>query len=337
MTVTAEMVEAAQNAVKHVRYGLLDSEMRAALTAALSVEQMQPGVEECAECHGTGEVFGHADDCHDDLCALNGDIHSCSGKLEPCGCTAPDLVDVPAVEQEAARQIIPVSPTNAMIEAGYKTYAGVTGQTEWIARAVWKAMISAAPPRPTLVPASVEGSEIEGRLQTAIYRLCVLEDLPTLNEATKSLIRGWTKELRTHPAQCGAAESHVEAVDAELSSRTRELDRTEAALRALMAKLADLLDEDHFAACEEIVSRAGIQTPPNNATVRAEALARQIWGYFKGDRTGGSSAMQWFDNNKSLGGPSHVIDLCRAALSRSASDAQTVGDGSATKSSGFGE
>lgn len=46
-------------------------------------------IAECAECHGTGEVFGHADDCHDDLCALNGDEHSCSGKVEPCGCTSP--------------------------------------------------------------------------------------------------------------------------------------------------------------------------------------------------------------------------------------------------------
>jgi len=44
---------------------------------------------ECAECHGTGEVFGHADDCHDDLCALNGDIHSCNGQVQPCGCAAP--------------------------------------------------------------------------------------------------------------------------------------------------------------------------------------------------------------------------------------------------------
>lgn len=44
---------------------------------------------ECAECHGTGEVFGHTDDCHDDLCALNGDAHSCSGKVEPCACTPP--------------------------------------------------------------------------------------------------------------------------------------------------------------------------------------------------------------------------------------------------------
>jgi hypothetical protein len=41
---------------------------------------------ECSECHGTGEVFCHADDCCDDLCALNGDEHSCSGKVELCGC-----------------------------------------------------------------------------------------------------------------------------------------------------------------------------------------------------------------------------------------------------------
>lgn len=49
----------------------------------------RPPKPDCEECHGTGEVFGHADDCHDDLCALNGDIHSCAGKVEPCGCTAP--------------------------------------------------------------------------------------------------------------------------------------------------------------------------------------------------------------------------------------------------------
>lgn len=46
----------------------------------------------------------------------------------------------------------------------------------------------------------------------------------------------------------------------------------------------------------------------------AESLARQIWGYFKGDSTGGTTAMQWFDANKSLGGPAHIINLCRAAL-----------------------
>ncbi|MBW9102896.1 phage Gp37/Gp68 family protein [Paraburkholderia phenoliruptrix] len=31
----------------------------------------------------SGEYFGHADDCGDDLCALNGDIHSCAGQLFP--------------------------------------------------------------------------------------------------------------------------------------------------------------------------------------------------------------------------------------------------------------
>lgn len=46
----------------------------------------------------------------------------------------------------------------------------------------------------------------------------------------------------------------------------------------------------------------------------AETLARQIWGYFRGDSTGGTTAMQWFDNNKSLGGPAHIINLCRSAL-----------------------
>ncbi|XAI95155.1 hypothetical protein [Microcystis phage Mwe-JY13] len=47
---------------------------------------------------------------------------------------------------------------------------------------------------------------------------------------------------------------------------------------------------------------------------RAETLARQIWGYFKGDSTGGTTAMQWFDNHKHMGGPAHIISLCRAAL-----------------------
>lgn len=35
----------------------------------------------------------------------------------------------------------------------------------------------------------------------------------------------------------------------------------EVALRALMAKLADLLDENHFADCEEIVRKAGVEPP----------------------------------------------------------------------------
>lgn len=51
---------------------------------------------DCPECNGTGEIFCHADDCHDDLCALNGDEHSCSGKVEQCSCMSPygDPIDV---------------------------------------------------------------------------------------------------------------------------------------------------------------------------------------------------------------------------------------------------
>lgn len=48
-----------------------------------------PGVPACQDCHGTGEVFSHADDCTDDLCALNGDEHSCTGKVERCACGVP--------------------------------------------------------------------------------------------------------------------------------------------------------------------------------------------------------------------------------------------------------
>lgn len=55
--------------------------------AALDQSAFPQTKPECEECHGTSEVFVHADDCHDDLCALNGDIHSCAGKVEPCGCT----------------------------------------------------------------------------------------------------------------------------------------------------------------------------------------------------------------------------------------------------------
>lgn len=67
------------------------------------------------------------------------------------------------------------------------------------------------------------------------------------------------------------------------------------------------------------VADALCQTPPPSTHVdaRAEALARKIWGYFKGDSTGGTTAMQWFENNKSLGGPAHIIELCRKAMNPS--------------------
>lgn len=46
-------------------------------------EQQEPKL---CECGGTGEIFTHAEDCDNDLCALNGDIHSCAGQVIPCGC-----------------------------------------------------------------------------------------------------------------------------------------------------------------------------------------------------------------------------------------------------------
>lgn len=41
----------------------------------------------CEHCHGDGVLFEHSRDCRDDLCALNGDEHSCNGEVVPCGCS----------------------------------------------------------------------------------------------------------------------------------------------------------------------------------------------------------------------------------------------------------
>lgn len=46
------------------------------------------GDEACQHCNGSGEVFTHAEDCADDLCALNGDAHSCQGQVLACACKA---------------------------------------------------------------------------------------------------------------------------------------------------------------------------------------------------------------------------------------------------------
>ncbi|QNP78389.1 hypothetical protein [Agrobacterium tumefaciens] len=60
--------------------------------------------------------------------------------------------------------------------------------------------------------------------------------------------------------------------------------------------------------------------PAPSVAVKAEEFARQLWGYFKGDSTGGTTAMQWFDNHKSLSGPARLIELCRSALSAQVQD-----------------
>ena len=55
----------------------------------------------CEHCGGTGQVFTHAEDCADDLCALNGDEHSCSGRVEPCTCIAPPSPMIAASQDSA--------------------------------------------------------------------------------------------------------------------------------------------------------------------------------------------------------------------------------------------
>lgn len=47
-----------------------------------------PAASTCEHCQGNGVIFTHAEDCDDDLCALNGDMHSCVGQLIPCECAA---------------------------------------------------------------------------------------------------------------------------------------------------------------------------------------------------------------------------------------------------------
>lgn len=42
----------------------------------------------CELCWDSGVVFQHSPSCRDDLCALNGDIHSCNGEIVACSCGA---------------------------------------------------------------------------------------------------------------------------------------------------------------------------------------------------------------------------------------------------------
>ena len=59
----------------------------------------------CALCNGAGELFVHAADCDDDLCALNGDEHSCVGQVVRCECQPHSL------QPEAAEPVpAPVQP-----------------------------------------------------------------------------------------------------------------------------------------------------------------------------------------------------------------------------------
>lgn len=42
---------------------------------------------DCEVCLGQGEYYFHSDDCDDDLCALAGGYHDCTGKVVDCDCS----------------------------------------------------------------------------------------------------------------------------------------------------------------------------------------------------------------------------------------------------------
>lgn len=94
---------------------------------------------------------------------------------------------------------------------------------------------------------------------------------------------------------------------------------TERAIAIIEARLPLYTDIGQINALRECISSirsAALsegQAQPGDVSLdeRADALARRVWAYF---HDGPVSAM-WFDNNKDLGGPAHIRDLCRAALS----------------------
>ena len=68
------------------------TERGAVAWAGVDAQGLREGVAsagaDCALCGCSGEVFEHSEDCDDDLCALNGDMHSCTGTVRQCACKA---------------------------------------------------------------------------------------------------------------------------------------------------------------------------------------------------------------------------------------------------------
>ena len=79
------------------------NQIRAVIADALHAEAAR---QNCETCGGTGEYFSHAEDCQDDLCALNGDMHSCAGQVVQCDCA-----------EEARRATPPAAIPEAPAEA----------------------------------------------------------------------------------------------------------------------------------------------------------------------------------------------------------------------------
>lgn len=76
-------------ALTPAQQSILDSIPMQDARAAADALAAQPAAEsDCEHCGGTGEVLAHAENCLNELCALNGDEHSCAGHVEPCSCAA---------------------------------------------------------------------------------------------------------------------------------------------------------------------------------------------------------------------------------------------------------
>ena len=48
---------------------------------------------DCETCGGQGEYLTHSYECEDDLCALAGGYHDCTGMVVDCDCSIFDSID----------------------------------------------------------------------------------------------------------------------------------------------------------------------------------------------------------------------------------------------------
>lgn len=112
------------------------------------------------------------------------------------------------------------------------------------------------------------------------------------------------------------------AVPPNMYERIRELRSTS---NALMAKLASMLDDDHFAICEEILRKGGIEPPTTSGPEQWERTAKSV----------SSMVIEWVDGANRMGtdwrpGLDNVIQarLYRLSLSSNAPKAEgaTVGE-----------
>ena len=143
--VTDDMVSAARAAYSkatgcddtpHVLEGWIDDALRAALEAALSAQDtgaIAVTDEMVGQAAGTywrehWGVFGNAQKD-----AIRRNMRAAlEVALEP--------------QERDGWKLVPVVPSKTMINAGHETYCRETLATEWVARAVWAAMLAAAPP-----------------------------------------------------------------------------------------------------------------------------------------------------------------------------------------------